>query len=474
MSNVVTPAEFQQADAEEILTVSQKVSKFAESFSLADAPKEITHLAKLHVLDSIGIGLASSTKDYGHKAASAGLDLGGEGDFPIIGLAHRLPVRDAIMVNGVLIHGLDFDDTHTTGVIHISASTVPTALMLAMANAKSGYEALEAYLVGVETGTRVAKATAGGIHANGFHTTGIVGAYGCAMVAGKLSDLTVDQYTNAQGLVVSFGGPTRAYHANGAWAKRMHTGIAAVNGVNAAMWARHGFTGPDTVYEYDQGLYGCYAHGQEVDLDVVTAGYGEEWEMTNVAYKPYPACHWLHAFIESGIRLREEHGLTPDQIESIIVLAHPNQGAVCAPEEAKRRPQSSYQAQFSVHFATAAAICRGKFTLAEIEPETYSDPAVLELCDKIHYETTTETLYPDYFSGTVIVRTKDGRELKHAQKHNLGTDEHPITEEQVQDKFMSNATRAVSTARAEEIRSLILGIEDQPDLDEFDAAISLS
>ena len=132
------------------------------------------------------------------------LTLGGEGDFPIIGLAHRLPVRDAIMVNGVLIHGLDFDDTHTTGVIHISASTVPTALMMAMAHAPKAVKRHWRLIVGVETGTRVAKASAGGIHANGFHTTGIIGAYGCAIVAGKLSDLTSRQYTNAQGLVASF------------------------------------------------------------------------------------------------------------------------------------------------------------------------------------------------------------------------------------------------------------------------------
>ncbi|MDA0655265.1 MAG: MmgE/PrpD family protein [Proteobacteria bacterium] len=474
MSNVVTPAKFRQSEPEKVLTVSQKISKFAEGFSLGDAPEEIIDLAKLHVLDSVGIGLASSIRDYGHKAASAGLDLGGEGDFPIIGLPHRLPARDAAMVNGVLIHGLDFDDTHTTGVIHISASTVPTALMMAMANAKSGYEALEAYLLGVEVGTRIAKASAGGMHANGFHTTGIIGAYGCAMVAGKLCDLTPAQYTDAQGLVISFGGPTRAYHANGAWAKRMHTGIAAVNGINAATWARHGFTGPDTVYEYDQGLFAVYGHGNDVDLGVLTAGLGEEWELRNVAYKPFPACHWLHAFIESGLRLREDHNLRPEEIESVIVLAHKGQSAVCAPEESKRRPQSTYQAQFSIHFATAAALCRGKFTLAEIEPETYSDPVILELCDKIHYETTTDTLYPDYFSGTVIVRTKDGRELKHAQQHNLGTAAHPITTEQVEDKFMSNATCAVSTARAEEIRALILSLDEQPDLDDFDAAISLS
>ena len=51
MSNVVTPAEFQQAATEVKMTVSQKVSRFAESFSLNNVPKEIVQLAKLHVLD---------------------------------------------------------------------------------------------------------------------------------------------------------------------------------------------------------------------------------------------------------------------------------------------------------------------------------------------------------------------------------------------------------------------------------------
>ena len=77
MSNVVTPSKFQQAKIEKNLTASQRVAEFVEGFSLRDVPTEIIALAKLHVLDSFGIALASSTKDYGHKAASAGLDLGG-------------------------------------------------------------------------------------------------------------------------------------------------------------------------------------------------------------------------------------------------------------------------------------------------------------------------------------------------------------------------------------------------------------
>jgi 2-methylcitrate dehydratase PrpD len=474
MSNVVTPAEFSKDSAKKPLTISQKVAAFAEGFSLDDVPEAILRMAKMHLLDSIGIGFASSTMDYGHRAANAGLDLGGSGDFPVIGLAHRLPLRDSVMVNGVLIHGLDFDDTHTTGVCHISACTVPVALIMTMANAKSGADALEAYILGVEIGGRIARASAGGIHANGFHTTGIVGAYGSVMVAAKLSDLTAAQMVDAQGLVCSFGGPTRAYHANGAWAKRMHPGIAAVHGVSAAGWARHGYTGPDTVYEYEQGLFGAYGHDQPVDLDVITSGYGEDWEFERVAYKPYPACHWLHAYIDAGFKIREEHGLKPDEIDSVIVLAHPNQGAVCAPEDRKRRPQTSYQAQFSVHYTTAAALVRGKFGLAEIEQDAYTDPAILAVAEKVHYETTTETLYPDFFSGTVIVRTKDGRELKHAELHNLGTAANPLSDARVEEKFMMNATRAVSTARAEEVLSLVQSFEDLPDLDDLEAAVSLS
>lgn len=474
MSTAVKPAEFQHTVPSGGGTVSEKLADFAAEFSIDDAPAEIVDLAKLHVLDCFGIGLASSTKDYGQQAVTAALGLGGEGDFPVIGMPVRLPLRDAAMVNGTLIHGLDFDDTHTTGVMHCSASAVPTMFMMALAKGKSGRQALEAYLMAIEAGTRIAKAARGGLHVAGFHTTAIVGAYGCTLLAGRLGDLTPAQMADAQGLTISMAGGTREYHSNGAWSKRIHPGLAAVNGITAAGWAKHGYTGPRTVYEGQYGLYNCNGNKLEVDLDEVTGRFGEEWEIRNVAFKPYPACHYNHAFADATLKLREEHGLTPDDIESVTAMVHENQLAVVQPEARKRRPHSAYAAQFSVHYMVAACLARGRFTLAELEPDVYTDPGILALCDRVTFEVTEETLFPRYFSGTVIIRTRDGRELTHYQKYNLGSDGNPITDAQVTDKFMSNATHAVSERRARRVYQAVMAIDELPDLSELDAAVSMS
>jgi len=476
MSTVVTPAAFQSVDtAAETATVSEKLAEFAAGFDLGQAPADVVEVAKLHILDCFGIGLASTTMDYGQRAVTAARELGGEGPSPVIGMPLRLPLRDAVMVNGVLIHGLDFDDTHPSGVMHCSASAVPAMFAMAVARGRSGRDALAAYLMAIETGTRLAKTAHGGVHVAGFHTTPIMGTFACALLAGTLSDLSVAQLVEAQGIALSMTSGTREYHSNGAWVKRMHPGIAAANGITAAGWAKHGFTGSHTPYEGPYGLYNAFGNKLDVNIATCTAGLGESWEMLDVAYKPYPACHYNHAFIDAAITLRDEHGLSADEIDSVTALIHEEEvTAVCAPEARKRRPHSAYAAQFSVHYVIAAALSRGRFTLDELDAESYTDPAILALCDKIHYEETTETLFPEYFSGTVVIRTKDGRELKHYQKYNLGTDKNPITRNQVIDKFMRNATRAVSERRAVQVRDAILTLDAAPDMSALERAACLA
>jgi 2-methylcitrate dehydratase PrpD len=475
MSTVVKPAAFrQQGAASDTSTVSEKLADFAARFDLDQAPAKVVEVAKLHILDCFGIGLASTTMEYGQRAVTAARELGGEGPSPVIGMPVRLPLRDAAMVNGTLIHGLDFDDTHPSGLMHCSASAVPTMLAMATSRGRSGRDALAAYLMGIEAGTRIAKTAHGGVHLTGFHTTPIMGTFGCALIAGRLADLSTEQLVEAQGLALSMTSGTREYHSNGAWVKRMHPGIAAASAITAAGWAKHGFTGSRTPYEGPYGLYNAFGNKLEVDLATCTAGLGEQWEMLDVAYKPYPACHFNHAFIDAAIKLHKDHGLKPEEIDSVIALIHKEEvTAVCTPEARKRRPHSAYAAQFSVHYVISAALTRGRFTLDELDAESYTDPGILSLCDKVRYEETSETLFPRYFSGTVVVRTKDGRELKHYQKYNLGSDGNPITAENVIEKFWSNATRAVSRQRAQRVLDAIMGLDRAPDMRELEAAVCM-
>src|SRR3546814_543713 len=192
----------------------------------------------------------------------------------------------------------------------------------------SGAEALSAYLVAVETSSRIGMAVKGGFHRKGHHPTGLVGAFGCTLAAGYLGDLSEKQMASAQGIVLSMGSGNQEFLTDGAWTKRMHPGWAGVSAITAAALAKQGFFGPKQAYEGRYGLFNLHLGADDkADLAVCTAGLGEVWELMNVAFKPYPACHFNHAFADAALALKNEHGLTAEDIESVTARIHPTQAA---------------------------------------------------------------------------------------------------------------------------------------------------
>lgn len=480
MNTVVEPTAVSPAgEAAAEPFISEKLAAFAAGFELDRVPEAVRRRAKLHILDCLGIGLASTTYEFGHRMANAMHGLGGAGDLPVIGLPMRLPLRDSVHLNGTLIHGLDFDDTHGGGVIHASASAVPTVLGAGLAHGTSGADAIAAYLIAVEASARIGMAVDGNLHRAGHHPTGLVGAFGCTLAAGRLGDLSVQQMAQAQGITLSMAGGSLEFLADGAWTKRQHPGWAGVCGITAAAMAKQGFAGPKQAYEGRYGFFKLHlgAHiGADAgyDLAACTQGLGEQWELMNVAFKPYPACHFNHAFADAALALKHEHGLAPDDIESATALIGDGQvQVVCEPEAAKRRPANAYEAQFSIHYIIAAALVRGRFTLDELDPEAFTDPEILALCDRIGYAVDANSNYPRYYSGEVVIRTKDGRELRHREDHNRGSDANPLSPEVIVAKYWGNATRAVGNARAQRVLDAVMELDTALDLEELGDALCL-
>ena len=456
------------------IAISTALAQFAVGLRYEQIPARVLERAKLHILDCIGIGLASGGFDFAQRTINALSALGGDGAYPVLGSALRLPLRDALLVNGTLIHGLDFDDTHTGGVIHASASAVPVVLGVGQRERASGRDVLAAYLVGVETASRIGQAAKNGFHQRGFHPTGLVGVFGATLAAGRLSGLTEAQLADAQGIALSMGAGSLEFLEDGAWTKRMHPGWAASSAVTACALARSGFAGPKRAYEGRFGLFNAYV-GAQPDLAACTAGLGEHWEMLNVAIKPYPACHFNHAFADAALELRRAHAFEIDDIVAITAGIGAGQTeVVCEPQAAKRRPQNSYEAQFSVHYIIACALLRGRFTLAELEDEALADPRAHSLMQKTSYEIDPESAFPRYYSGEVVVRLKDGRELRHREAQNRGSDARPLTGDEIVAKFHGNAGRVMSHARAERVAGCVLSLDEAESLDDLLEAVRLA
>lgn len=443
-------------------SISQHIAEFAANLSYKAIPKATRENAKYHILDVIGTALAATRFDFAQHALSGLLSVAEGGNNSIIGMGVKLPLRDAALLNGILAHGLDYDDTHPGAIVHPTGSAFPCSLALGEHVDASGKALLTAYALGVEISTRVGVAAHGLMHAMGYHTTGIAGHFGCAVAAGKLFNLSPAKLALAQGLAGSTTSAMSEHRADGAWNKRMHPGWAAVGGITAASLARGGFVGTRRIYEGPDGLFRSHTGGKlaEVDLAAMTGALGDKWYLDEVAIKPYPICHLLHACADAALALKRKHNLQPADIAKVRALLHPDTfHYVCEPAEMRRKPVSDYMAKFSVQFVAAACFVRGKFGFAELETDALNDAQILALAQRVSHDADPESQFPKYFSGGVVVTTRDGRELVHMEKINRGAGERALTGDEIAAKFMENAQLVISRPRAERLRDAVLDLE---------------
>lgn len=442
-------------------SIAQKLAEFVTNLDGCHIPPEVRSRARFLILDAVGVALAATTYDFSRCTMMALREFG-SGGVPVIGYGANLNLRDAVIMNGFLIHGLDFDDTHTRGVIHATASCFPTALGVASVIGASGPDLITAYIAGMEIANRLGSAAKGGFHQTGFHPTGLIGTFSSALIAGRLKGLNVEQMTHAQGIALSFASGSLEFLQDGAWTKRIHPGMAGAQGINAAALARHGFIGPKAVYEGRFGLYASHLGSliENCDLSLATEGLGETWELSSVAVKPLPACHFTHASADAAAILRKAYELRPEMIESIRVLV-PSEvvKTVCEPVQNKIRPQNSYDAQFSIPFAVASCLRTGRFGLKEMEPQALNDPITLDLAAKVRCEIDADSPFPKYYSGEVIVNLKNGRTVSHREQMNRGSSDRPLSEEEIIKKFHENAVLAVSQSTAKELERQVLELD---------------
>ena len=448
-------------------TVSQTLAAFAATLRLEDVPSAVNERARYLALDALGIALASSQKDFARIALSGIQAIGDRGDCAVVGMGAQLTLRDAILMNGLLVHGLDYDDTYLPGSIHLCATSVPTALNMAAHRHATGRELLAALIIGLEVGARVSQAGRGNIHKAGFHPTSVVGAFSSALVAARLLGLSQAQMTLAQGIALATASGTVQPMQDGTWTKRFHPGWAAASGVVSAHMAQAGYTGPSLAYEGPMGFYNVFLGvlSDQAQPFMVGAQLGNHWEFPNASIKLYPACHHLHAFVNAAREIREQLGGRPLRVEDVAsvhaLVASVAVPLVCEPAQEKFAPASGYIAQFSLQFSIACGLVRGGFGLGELESCVRDDSALIELARKVTYEVDPNSGFPKSRTGEVVVRLHDGRELR---VRNEILPQEPASNEEIVAKFMENACMAVTPARARELCDLLIDLERQKDV----------
>jgi 2-methylcitrate dehydratase PrpD len=451
------------------VTILQEISRFAAGVRDGDVGDEILRDARRRVTDIIGIALAASGMEPARIVGEVIEGWGGEERASAIGRSSRYPTASAALLNGTLAHALDFDDTHLPSVLHPSATVVPAALAAAEAAGASGRDLLAAVAAGDELVVRVGMAGYDPDLGNsiffekGLHATSIAGTMGAALAAAMVYGLGEEEIGHSVAISASMGAGIIEANRTGGTVKRAHCGWAAHAGITAAELAAHGLTGPPTVFEGRFGFLQAYLDDR-ADAEALTRGLGKDWELTRIFFKPYPANHFTHAGIDAAIKLREE-GLEFEDIEVIeLGVATAVLRTIVQPEEEKARPQTGYAAQFSGPFTVATALVGGGglgVSLDDFTDEDVKDLAKLDLASRVRCVADAECdrIFPNQFPAVLRVRLKSGEVREARVSHNRGGPENPLSDEELEVKFRTNAGRVLPGERVEELRSALEALE---------------
>lgn len=454
MNSNPTPA----SDREKSLS-EKLVAAAAEA--MASVPDTVLASARLHLLDSLGVGILGSVSGPVRTVTSIA-DSAGHGPCTVLGRSDGSPAPVAALANGALIHSLEFDDTHVASVMHGSSTLTSAALAAAEANGADGDRMTAAYVIGWEVLIRMGLASPGTLQARGFQTTSAAGPFVAALVSILMRGDTHNA-ADALGIAGSQPGGTFAFLAEGATVKAAQPAWAAHSGLWAAELARAGITGPSRVLDGDHGFYTLFADdpGAPDRLGALLDDLGEKWHLPDAAYKLIPCCHFIHPFVEAVEQLLSE-GLRPADIDSLH--CHVPVGAapvIAEPWGARQSPPTGHDARWSLPYVLAARLVDG-----EVRNSLFTDPIGGEraaVAGRMTYELWDDSGFPARYPARIDARTTDGRVLTATVRDVLGGAGRPVPEEAIRAKADRNLRLAGWTA--DEAAGLIELLVDTQSLD---------
>jgi 2-methylcitrate dehydratase PrpD len=289
-------------------------------------------------------------------------------------------------------------------------------------------------------------------YALGFHPTQTCGVFGAAITVSKLLGLTADQTLAAVGIAGSMAAGSMEFLAEGAWTKRIHPGLAARNGIEAALLAAEGFTGPRNIFEGRDGFLHGYSRNPMPER--LTADLGKSYEILHTAVKPHACCRYMQGPIDAVLDLVRAHGIRPDQVHKIeIAVLEAGWAIVAEPRDQKYNPQSVVDAQFSMPFGAAVAVICGAAGLDQFTLEQIRSPRVREMMQKVVLmkDDRLEEAFPREWPARATIQLENGQQYERFVRYPKGDPENPLTWDEMAAKFRSLAGAVLSPERCDEV-----------------------
>ena len=442
---------------------TQTLATYISELSYKHIPQAVISHVKFCLIDSLGCALFGSTLQWGKIITSFVKEMGKGKGALIWGDGTEVPSTSAPLANGTLIHSFEMDDLHRVGVIHPGAEAIPaTDALVRRAGNVDGKRFLTAVVAGYEVGCRVAMTGGAAQLRRGFHPSATSGTFAAGAAAAKMLQLNSSKTLHALGIAgTQAAGLMAAQHAS--MVKRMHPGRSAQAGVYGALLAAKGFTGIEDILEAPYGGF-CSTFCDNPNLSHLTQDLGKRFETLNVGCKPYPCCGSNHTSIDALKKILSNHPeVSAENVDKIrIRTTRATKLHVGWPY----KPNSMTTAQMNLPFCVAVLLHDRDFFVDQITEKSIHSDAVLNTANKIEVveDPEFESLGDEGRHGVNLeVHLQNGTRYSEQILHAKGSDQHPMSEDEILQKFRLLASRVISRPRLEKLEDTLLRLEKLDD-----------
>lgn len=419
------------------LGTTRQLARFAAETDLGDLPLEVREQGIRAFVNWAGCVLGATDHEAVVKVRQALAAYSQPPEATVLGIGTRFNMMQTALFNSMAASVRVFEDTYLSATVHPTSPVAVAALAVGEHFHASGEALLAALILGDEITCR-----AGNILTRspakshlGLYMTGIAGGIGAAVAAAKLMKLSEREIAWAIGIAVLHASGVRALHGN--HSTYMMAGNAARAGVIAAILARDGVSSSERVLEAPRGFGDVFASPPNVEA--ATDGLGKTFEILDLTFKPYACGVVAHAGIDGCLQLAREHDIDPAAIARVDI-------EICRAGvelTGVRHPHDHMACRNSLHHWCAVSLLFGRATIAE--EACIDNPQVVSLRDKIF-----ATAVPDMPADAARVRValKDGSILEKVVDHCVGSRDRPMTDAEIDEKFLGQARLVMSEGRS--------------------------
>ena len=438
-------------------TISRRMAAWCCRFDGGAQGERLDQMVRYRIMDTLAAAAAGSKINKGFNKSLIDLmrSYGAKGESSVLFTDIKLPASMAAYLNAAISHGAELDDGHRTANGHPGVVSIPPVLAFAETGDYGWAAVRDAITVGYEIYVRLSNAVQPELLRRGFHGTGVVGTVSACAAVSKLIGLDEDTMTQALSIAADQASGLFEVSESAQMLKPINPANACRIGIESAFLAKAGAEGPEMAFEGVKGYFHAFV-GDEADVSELDFDDDSELKIYSCYTKICPACRHVHPAMDAGCRFHDTVSVRPEEIDSIEIRTYKN--AVFATGSIGV-PNTLEEAKFSMRYALAVGMLRGKYILEELDVKKCVDEDVRALISKMSI--ITDAAYEDKAKGIrgakVTICYIDGRMAEEEVLIPRGDGENPLSEKDVDTKLRDCFDGIQNEAGLEALKTLVYG-----------------